>query len=320
MSAKWVAVCMLAVLATYAIPDDVVLSNEPIKPIPLEHGQDMAKVALGEKLFHDTRLSGDNTISCASCHGLETGGVDRLQFSVGIEGKQGHINAPTVFNSGYNFVQFWDGRAGSLEEQAAGPVTNPIEMGAQWPDVLTKLAADTAYKQDFAKLYKDGLTKDNVLDAIATFERSLITPNSPFDRYLRGDRNALSKLELEGYEKFKQYGCHACHQGANVGGNMYQLFGVLNNYFEKRGNITAEDMGRYNVTGRESDRHVFKVPSLRMARDTAPYLHDGTAETLRDAVDVMFEFQLGITAPDEDKEAIVAFIESLAGEYKEDRR
>ena len=291
--------------------------DEPIKPVPMTIDLDRDKVSLGKKLFHEKKLSGDDSISCATCHDLKKGGVDGLQFSVGIDDQVGGINAPTVFNSGYNISQFWNGRAEDLETQVDGPVENPIEMGAKWDQVLKKLKDSPDYVRRFDAVYKDGITRENVKDAIATFERSLITPHSPFDRYLRGDDSALTEEEKQGYQKFKEYGCTACHQGVNVGGNLYQVFGVLNNYFQERGNITDDDLGRYLVTKDERDKHVFKVPGLRMVAHTAPYLHDGTAKTLRDAVDVMFKYQLGRVAPDEDKDAIVAFLKSLAGTYQE---
>ena len=222
-----------------------------------------------------------------------------------------------MFNAGFNFKQFWDGRAKTLDAQIDGPVQSPIEMGNLWPEVVAKLYQDHGYPAEFAAIYPDGISRKNIKNAIAEFVRSLITPNSRFDQWLKGDDNALSPLEKEGYALFKDYGCVSCHQGVNVGGNMFQVFGVLNDYFKKRGDITDADLGLYNITGNEEDRHSFKVPSLRMAAHTAPYLHDGTAETLRDAVDAMFEFQLGREAPDEDKDAIVAFIKTLAGESEE---
>ena len=291
--------------------------REPIKPIPEETGTDPGKVALGRALFHDPRLSRDGTTACASCHDLGNGGDDGRKVSIGIEGKQGVINAPTVFNAGLNFRQFWDGRAGTLEQQIDGPVQSPVEMGSLWPEVIGKLHQHESYPARFHALYPDGISRENVKNALAEFMRSLVTPNSRFDRWLQGDDGALTALEERGYALFKHYGCVSCHQGANVGGNMFQVFGVLNEYFKRRGNITEADFGRYNVTGNPADRHAFKVPSLRMAAYTAPYLHDGSAATLRDAVDAMFEFQLGREAPDEDKEAIVAFIRTLAGENGE---
>ena len=290
---------------------------EPIRPIPETVEVDAEKVALGRALFHDTLLSKDNSISCASCHELREGGDDGRRVSVGIEGQEGMINAPTVFNVGFNFKQFWDGRASTLEDQVDDPLQSPLEMGSLWPDVVAKLYEHEDYPGRFNAIYPDGITRKNIKNALAEFMRSLVTPNSRFDRWLGGEEDALNEHERRGYALFKSYGCVSCHQGANVGGNMFQVFGVINEYFKRRGNITEADMGRYNVTGNAADRHSFKVPSLRMAAMTAPYLHDGSAETLREAVDAMFEFQLGREAPDEDKEAIVAFIRTLAGESEE---
>ena len=292
--------------------------NEPVQPLPdvSELKLDPAKVELGQRLFHDPRLSGDNTVSCASCHSLHTGGVDQMPVSVGIGGAKGPINAPTVFNSGFSFRQFWDGRADTLETQAEGPVHNPLEMGSNWDEVLGKLKQDADYPQAFAALYSDGITGKNITDAIAAFERSLVTP-SRFDAYLKGDDSAISADEKKGYELFKNYGCVACHQGRNIGGNMYQYFGVLGNYFEDRGNITEADYGRYNVTGKDEDKFMFKVPSLRNIALTAPYFHDGSAKTLEDAVGVMIKYQLGRLVPDEDKALIVKFLHTLTGREQE---
>ena len=294
-----------------------VRAEEPILPIPEMVDVDPAKVALGRALFHDPILSKDDTVACASCHDLASGGDDGRKISLGIEDRPGLVNSPTVFNAGMNFKQFWDGRARTLEHQIDGPVQSGFEMGSLWPDVVAKLYRDEEYPKLFKKIYPDGINRKNVKNAIAEFVKSLITPNSRFDRWLKGDRNALNAKEKRGYALFKEYGCSSCHQGANVGGNMFQVFGVLNDYFKKRGDITEADLGRYNITGNDEDRHAFKVPSLRMAAMTAPYLHDGSAATLRDAVDAMFEFQLGREAPDKDKEAIVAFIRTLVGESKE---
>jgi cytochrome c peroxidase len=291
------------------------VGEEPIKPISADPSIDARKVALGEQLFHDKRLSKDNSLSCASCHNLSKGGVDGLVSSIGIGGAKGPINAPTVFNSSLNFRQFWDGRAASLEEQAAGPVHNPKEMGSNWVEVLAKLASDDALVSRFKAVYGDGLQAKNIQDAIATFERSLTTPNSRFDKCLKGDKSALSANEVRGYQLFKAYGCVACHQGVNMGGNMFQTFGVMGDYFRSRGNVTDADLGRYNVTKADADKHVFKVPSLRNVALTAPYFHDGSAATLNDAVEVMFRYQLGRSAPAKDKEAIVQFLQTLTGEY-----
>lgn len=308
-----VAASLLAVNATLPAMAQV---EEPIKPIPLEVKLDPKKVALGEKLFHDKRLSKDNSVACVSCHSLSTGGVDRQPVSTGIGGEKGPINAPTVFNSGFNFRQFWDGRANSLEEQVVGPVHNPKEMGSNWQEVLGKLSKDSALAAQFKDAYSDGLQAKNIQDAIAVFERSLTTPNARFDKYLRGDKTALTAEELKGYQLFKSYGCVACHQGVNAGGNMFQVFGVMGDYFAKRGNVTEADLGRFNVTKNPADKYMFKVPSLRNVAMTAPYFHDGSAKTLSDAVDVMFRYQLGRPAPQGDKDYIVKFLHTLTGEYK----
>jgi cytochrome c peroxidase len=270
---------------------------------------------LGERLFRDTRLSSDDTVACVSCHDLERGGMDGQRVSTGVAGARGGINAPTVFNASFNFVQFWDGRAATLEEQAAGPIHNPLEMASNWEQVLAKLRADPEYPARFAASYRDGLTAANVADAIATFERSLVTPDAPFDRYLRGDAGALTADALEGYRRFKAYGCTSCHQGSHVGGNLYQRFGVLRDYFTGRP-VTREDLGRYNVTGREEDRHVFKVPSLRNVALTAPYFHDASAATLDEAIAIMGRYQLGRELSTEDRRLIAAFLHSLTGMWQ----
>ena len=292
-------------------------SDEPITPLALGLKLDPAKVALGEQLFNDPILSHNNKISCASCHSLTSGGgADQLVHSIGIDGKQGEINAPTVFNAGLNFVQFWDGRAATLEEQIDGPVQNPSEMGSSWPEALQKLRSSAFYVDGFAVIYGDGIQSANVRDAIATFERSLITPNSRFDRYLRGQEDALNSEALEGYRLFKDYGCASCHQGAGAGGNLFEKFGVMNNYFAQRGNITKADFGRFNVTKNEADKYVFKVPSLRNVALTGPYFHDGSAATLEEAVRIMSLYQLGRTLTPEETNSIVKFLRSLSGEYK----
>ena len=282
----------------------------PLEPIP---GLLPERVALGERLFHDARLSADFSLACASCHLLHQGGVDGRRFSIGIRGAVGNINAPTVLNSGFSMVQFWDGRAASLEDQAAGPIHNPIEMGSNWQQVISRLEQDAVFKEQFLKAYSEGLTPENIVNAIASFERSLVTVNGRFDRYLKGEVQALNTLEISGYRRFSEYGCTSCHQGVLLGGNMYQKFGVLGDYFAGRA-ITKEDLGRFNVTGREEDRHVFKVPGLRNVARTAPYFHDGSAVTLEQAVTVMGRYQLGRDLSAEDVEVIVAFLRTLDGD------
>ena len=287
-----------------------------IQPVPYPDSSEPAKVVLGEALFHDTGLSGDNMISCASCHSLDNGGVDGLPRSFGVNGAEGEINTPTVFNSGLNYSQFWDGRAATLEEQINGPITNPREMASSWSQVISYLQADADYVRKFSAIYDNGISADNVRDAIASFERSLNAVDSRFDQYLRGDDQAISDDEVKGFELFKSYGCVACHQGQNVGGNMFQKFGIMGDYFADRGSLTHADLGRFNVTGDKLDRHVFKVPSLRLAVLTAPYLHDGSAKTLHEAIDVMAKYQLGRHLPDEDADLIIKFLHTLVGSYK----
>jgi cytochrome c peroxidase len=268
---------------------------------------------LGQQLFSDGRLSANNRVSCATCHDLAKGGSDSLAHSIGFNGQATAVRAPTVLNATYNFRQFWNGRADSLETQIDMVVQNPIEMGSQWQDVIAKVSQDPRYKAEFASSYGGAVTKGKIQNALATYERTLVTPGAPFDRYLLGDRDAISAEEKSGYEKFKQYGCIACHQGMNVGGNMFQKFGVIGDYFAARGNQTQADLGRYLVTGEEDDKHVFKVPSLRNVALTAPYFHDGSAKTLDAAVDVMFRYQLGRVASKQDRTAIIHFLNTLTG-------
>ena len=273
-----------------------------------------AKVELGALLFHDVRLSKDNTISCASCHDLNRGGADGRQFAIGVNGASGDVNSPTVFNSSLNFRQFWDGRANSLNDQIEGPVHNPIEMASDWPQIIEKLKADQNIVARFDKIYGNGLKEQNLKNAIIEFERSLVTLNSPFDRYLQGDSWALSGDQVRGFEKFKSYGCVSCHQGQNLGGNMFQNLGVSGDYFKDRGGYFKSDLGRFNVTGIETDKHMFRVPSLRNVALTSPYFHDGTVKTLKEAVQKMGKYQLGRELSDADTNDLVAFLKSLTGE------
>jgi cytochrome c peroxidase len=289
---------------------------EPIRPIPLVTAVNPEKAALGERLFHDPRLSGDGNVSCASCHDLALGGTDQRKYSAGVNGALGSINAPTVFNSAGNFRQFWDGRAATLEEQIDGPIHAKAEMGSSWQEIIPRLQEAPEYAAAFRSIYSGTIQPAHVKDAIAEFERSLTTPNSRFDQYLRGDGNAITADEKEGYRKFKSYGCVSCHQGVNVGGNMFATLGAMDDYFAERGNVDKADYGRFNVTGKEEDRFVFKVPSLRNVALTAPYLHDGSAKTLDRAVAIMGRFQLGRHIPPEDLELIVKFLETLTGQYK----
>jgi cytochrome c peroxidase len=305
MTSRLFAAALLTVLPAGAAPLD-----EPIKPVPLSLHQDPARAALGRQLFHDARLSANNRVSCASCHDLARGGADRRQRSQGFGGGLTAVNTPTVLNAALNFRQFWDGRAATLEEQIDKVVENPVEMGSSWPEVLRKVGQDAGYRRSFAALYAGGVTKANIQNAIASYERTLITPNARFDRYLRGESDAITQAEKIGYAKFKQFGCVACHQGVNVGGNMFQKFGVMGDYLGQRG-ATVADQGRYQATRDPADLHVFKVPSLRNVSETGPYFHDASAATLEQAIDVMFQFQLGRAGSKQDRADIIAFLKTL---------
>jgi len=288
----------------------LLFSNEPIKPIPLYVKVDKKKAELGKELFFDTMLSRDRTVSCASCHILQDGGDDNLRFSFGIKGQEGPINAPTVYNAVFNFRQFWDGRAVDLQDQAGGPIENPKEMGYTFKELIPRLE-NSPYKAQFDAIYTDGITKANITDAIAEYEKTLITPNSPFDRYLRGDKNALTKEQKEGYELFKAKGCISCHHGVNIGGNLYNKFGIFED-------SNTTNYGRYNVTHKERDKYYFKVPSLRNVARTAPYFHDGRTYSLQEAVYTMAKYQLGRKITPQEVDKIVAFLKSLNGELPKD--
>ena len=291
---------------------------EPVRPIDVSLDTDPAKVALGFALFHDTRLSVDNTVSCATCHALETAGVDNKQYSEGVDAQVGGVNAPTVYNAVYNFVQFWDGRAKTLADQAAGPPLNPIEMAStSFDEIIAKLAKDKKFSSDFNKVYPDGLTEANITDAIEEFERTLITPDSRFDKWLRGDDSALTAEELSGYQLFKEYDCATCHVGPNLGGLSYELMGLRKHYFEDRGlELTVEDNGRFKETQLERDRHRFKVPGLRNVEHTWPYYHDGTRLTLEDAVRDMGTYQSGVEMTQNEVDQVTAFLKTLTGKYQ----
>ncbi len=284
---------------------------QPLQPLPELNA---AKVALGDRLFHDVRLSGDDTVSCATCHDLAKGGTDQQRFSTGIRGQLGGINAPTVLNAAFAVRQFWDGRAVDLVEQAGGPVTNPIEMGAEWPAVIAKLEQDPEYVQAFAALYGGQLSAANVQDAIAEFEKSLVTTGAPFDRYLLGDAAAIGEVEKKGYALFKRHGCASCHAGRILGGQSFEHMGLREDYFAERGSVQEADHGLFNFTKKESDRGKFKVPTLRNVALTRPYFHDGTVNDLAEAVRVMARCQCDASLAAAEVESIVCFLESLTGE------
>ncbi|CAI0810185.1 Cytochrome c551 peroxidase precursor [Serratia liquefaciens] len=288
--------------------------NEPIQPIPKALPVDAQKVALGFRLYHDPRLSGDSTLSCAHCHSLNTGGVDGRKTSIGVGGAVGPINAPTVFNSVFNSEQFWDGRAPTLQVQAGGPPLNPIEMASKsWEEIIGKLDKDPVLTRDFVAAYPQGLSGEAITDAIAEFEKTLITPDSPFDNWLRGDDKAMTMQQKHGYQLFKDNKCATCHGGTILGGRSFEPLGLKRDF--NFGEITAADIGRMNVTSEARDRLRQKVPGLRNVALTAPYFHRGDVATLDEAVKLMLRYQVGTELPQQDVDDIVAFLESLTGVY-----
>ena len=296
--------------------------NEPIRPIPDSVAVDAAKVQLGKELYHDTRLSGDGTISCASCHAIETAGVDNHQFSDGIGGQLGGINAPTSYNSVFNFVQFWDGRAATLAEQAAGPPLNPVEMGSKsFDEIAARLSADADFNKRFLASYPEGLNEKTITDAIAEYEKTLLTPNSPFDRYLKGDKGAMTAEQIEGYAIFKDYKCATCHAGVNMGGLSYEMMGQRANYFQDReinakSGLTDSDNGRWAQTKVERDRYRFKTPTLRNVALTWPYYHDGSVASLEKAIEMMAEYQVGRKMPEAEIAKVKTFLDAQTGQYQ----
>lgn len=292
------------------------LRNEPIIPIPLTSSLNRDKILLGEILFNDPRLSLNNKIACSTCHQLAAGGDDNLKIGIAHNGAMHVVNTPTVFNSRYNFRQNWDGSVRTLAGQIDKVVHNHLEANTNWTELISELRQDDKMSRQFSNVYTEGISRDTYVDALTEFEKSLVTPNARFDQYLRGDDNAITEKEKHGYQLFKNLGCISCHQGINIGGNLFQKLGIFYNYFAARGNIQYADYGRMNMTDRQSDMHVFKVPSLRNVEVTAPYLHDGTAETLKDVVVIMGRTQLGREIGSTEVDLIVAFLKTLTGEYK----
>jgi cytochrome c peroxidase len=284
-------------------------ATEPISPVPREQKIDPRRAALGEKLFRDARLSRGYTRSCETCHPLDSSGMDRLPVA-GL-----HLrNTLTIFNVSLNSTFNWDGVTDSLEEHADRVLTNPALMGITWPELLKRLARDASYVMQFKSAFGQAISRSVVLNAIAGYERSLVTPDSRFDRYLRGDGEALTVREKEGYRLFKLYGCVSCHQGVNIGGNLFQKFGVFEDM------ISAEtsplDLGRFRLTREPRDWAVFRVPPLRNVAVTGPYFHDGQEPTLRGAVETMAKVQLGFRLRHDEISRIVEYLKTLTGEYR----
>ena len=318
-----IALALGCCLAAPAMAQDDLMARakQQLQPIPLTppvlpgNPASAAKVELGKMLYFDPRLSASHAISCNSCHNIGLGGADAEPTSLGHRWQHGGRNSPTVFNAVFNTAQFWDGRAKDLEEQAGGPMANPLEMASPTAHVAEQLKGIPGYRDVFAKAFpgeSDPITLANAQKAIAVFEATLITPNSPFDLFLKGDGNALSGMQKEGLALFMDKGCASCHNGVNVGGGMYAPFGVA----EKPGAnfLPPADKGRFMVTKTPSDEYVFKVPTLRNIVLTAPYFHTGQAWDLRQAVAIMGTSQLGVQLTDDEIDKITAFLGSLTGE------
>ncbi|CAA9891175.1 Cytochrome c551 peroxidase [Candidatus Methylobacter favarea] len=288
-------------------------------PAPEDNPTTDAKVELGQMLFHDPRLMSVNgRISCSSCHNTMIGGDDTLTTSFGHNNQAGGRNAPTVWNAAFNKVQFWDGRAASLEEQAAGPVINPIEMGMKsWDEVVARFKPIEGYRKAFEKAFGDAtISQDTVTKAIAAYERTLITPNSAYDKYVSGDKSALTEQQVRGMNKMAELGCTGCHSGPAFNGpGVFQKFPVMENgYFEAQYHF-KKDKGRAEVTKKTEDEHFWKVPTLRNIAFTAPYFHNGSVKTLREAVKIMAKVQLGKDLSKDEIADIVAFLNGLTGEF-----
>lgn len=291
------------------------VGGEPIAPLPAPAAADLAKIGLGQRLFQDPRLSHGDAVACVSCHRLDEGGDDGLARSVGADGEPLDFNAPTVFNVAFDFRLNWRGNHRTLEEQNEAVLLDPGLMATSWRELLPKLAADAGYASAFTATYDAPPGRDNVLDALAAYQRSLTTPDAPFDRWLRGEAGAITAEEEQGYRLFKAYGCAACHQGVNVGGNLFQKFGIFADPFAGEREPTEGDLGRFAITGVETDRHVFRVPPLRNVAATAPYFHDGRTASLAQAVEIMGRSQLGREIPAADVDRIVGFLGTLTGEH-----
>jgi len=295
-------------------------------PTPADNPPSEAKIELGKTLYFDPRLSEHGTLSCNSCHNLMAAGDDNRPNSIGMHDARGGRSAPTVWNSAFYSVQFWDGRAATLEDQAKGPMVNPVEMGMGTLDVaMGRLQKIGGYQTQFAAAFPGEakpITADNAAKAIAAFERTLITPNSPYDRFVKGEKTALNEQQVRGMDSFAELGCTACHSGANfsgptlpVGTGFFMKFPTFpGSEFDAKYDL-VKDNGRYEVTKQEADRHLFRVPTLRNIALTAPYFHTGTVPTLDLAVRVMAKTQLDKELTDAQAGDLVAFLNALTGEF-----
>lgn len=300
----------LSAIAIVSLVHAQQVRNEPVKVIEPYVSETPEKVELGKQLFFDPRLSMSGIISCNTCHNLSYGGTDNLKTSIGHKWQAGPVNSPTVLNSSLQIAQFWDGRASDLQEQAAGPIAADVEMALPHTLAVNVIQSIPGYVEQVKSIYGDEqVTLDHITDAIAEFERTLVTPNAPFDQWLMGDDSAISTTALAGYELFKNAGCIACHYGEALGGKSFMKMGLVAPY-----ESDSPAQGRFDVTGQEMDRFMFKVPTLRNVTLTQPYFHDGAAETLAEATQVMGQLQLGRDFTEEELTQLVAFMETLTGD------
>lgn len=283
-------------------------------PLPEPVPQPLEQVRLGRALFHDPILSKNRNISCSSCHILDAGGDDNRAFPVSAHGQQGKLNSPSIFNLDGHIAYFWDGRLKSIEQQMSAPDSHNDAMGLDWETAVERLKDDKHYRELFQDAFGGVITEKTINTALISFERTLTTSNTAYDRFLKGNLEAISPRAQTGMGLFNSLGCASCHHGPLLGATMFQRMGVFHTYYTDPNDIRSEDLGRYNVTGDERDKFYFKVPSLRNVEMTAPYFHDGSAETLEDAVKAMAHFQLGQTLSDEDTASLVAFLKSLTGD------
>ena len=294
--------------------------DAPFEPLPLAIGGGPAAV-LGKKLYSDSIMSIDGTLTCFSCHDVKKGGTDGLPTARVASRPTGQINTGTIFNLAFNFRFNWNGKFVTLLNHINGPVTGKNLMGMSWPVLLERVQDVEEYRRMFRDVYDDGVTIENIQHAVTEYQLSLVTPNAPFDRYLRGEDDALDQGEKQGLELFKSLGCVSCHQGINIGGNLFAKIGVIGDYFvdrerDGRGGLVDADFGRYQVTKLEEHKHVFRVPSLRNVACTGPYFHDGSIEELEDVVEAMGRYQLGRTLTIDEKSLLVRFLKTLTGEHE----
>ncbi|MEZ8738613.1 cytochrome-c peroxidase [Photobacterium swingsii] len=309
VSLRWIIPCFIVIISslylffTFREPifseqpsshfnKEVAFLSTAISAIEHVEIKDKDKAKLGLELFLEPRLSSNGEVSCESCHHIFTNGAETIPTSIGVNG-EGKRNSPTVFNISLNSRFFWDGRAASLEQQIDGPIHHPLEMDSNWPDIIHFLSQSEYYQTRFSQAYNGNISEQSVKHALISFMNTLVTPDAPFDRYLKGDSQAISQVAQHGWKKFQQLGCVYCHQGQNIGGNLFQKFGNITSLEAQFGSLANADLGRFEITGDENDRHVFRVPSLRNVAITAPYFHDGNTTTLEEAIIVMARVQLG---------------------------